>query len=173
MTPLLQKRTISFVALIFWSQFSCYHLHIWYCKGEVFAKDTLPICDFSYVLMRLGYRGGGSFQSFSRSVIFPIFHTCKGTGHLLNIMFIFVRCRHSWNAVTCDKYECQLKYVNYTFAKSNFPVREKLINGYLVTSQPPHPWSDEWPCVVNFGAKVFGQLYLAMGIECFDIWNKI
>ena len=48
-------------------------------------------------------------------------------------MFIFDRCPRSSAAETPDKYEHDLKYLTYTFAKSKFLVTEKLTNRTLVT----------------------------------------
>ena len=48
-------------------------------------------------------------------------------------MFIFGRCHRSSAAETPGEYECNLRYLNYKFAKLKFPVLDKLINGALVT----------------------------------------
>ena len=45
-------------------------------------------------------------------------------------------CHRSWAAETPDKYECDWKYLSYTFAKSKFPVTEKSTNWALVTPTP-------------------------------------
>ena len=57
---------------------------------------------------------------------------------LHDIKFIFDRCHHSWAVETPAKYEHDWKYMylTYTFAKSKFPVTEKLTNGALVTPTP-------------------------------------
>ena len=60
-------------------------------------------------------------------------------GNLYDITFKFDKCHRSWAAETPDKHECDLKYLTYTFAKSQFPVTEKLMIGALMT--PPQVWS--------------------------------
>ena len=47
-------------------------------------------------------------------------------------MFMFDGCHHSWAAEILDKYENDWKYLTYVFAKSKFPVTEKLRNRALV-----------------------------------------
>ena len=55
---------------------------------------------------------------------------------MYDINFIFGRCHRSWAAETPGKYEHDWKYLPYTFAKSNFPITEKLTNWALVTPTP-------------------------------------
>ena len=45
-------------------------------------------------------------------------------------------CHRSWAAETPGKYEHDWNYLTHTFAKSKFPVTEKLANGALVTPTP-------------------------------------
>ena len=68
--------------------------------------------------------------SFLSLVIFPIFQNDYNIDVLYEILLIFDRCHHSWWS---DKYEHDWKYVTYTFAKSKFPVTEKLLNKAFVT----------------------------------------
>ena len=51
-------------------------------------------------------------------------------------MFIFNSCHHSLAVVTSVKYECDLKHIIYTFAKSKIALTEKLMNGASVTPTP-------------------------------------
>ena len=80
---------------------------------------------------------GGSYEAnFLRSVIFPNFPNDENSGYLNDIKLIFGRCHRSWAAETPGKYEHDWKYLTYNFAKSKFPVTEKLTNGALVTPTP-------------------------------------
>ena len=81
-----------------------------------------------------GPRSGGYY--FLCSVIFPIFPNDKNNGYLYDIKFIFGRCHRSWAAETPGKYEHDWNYLTYTFAKSKFPVTEKLVNEALVAPTP-------------------------------------
>ena len=89
----------------------------------------------SHVMTKFGSWGGGYKADFLRSVIFPIFHNNQNNGYLYDITFLFDRCHRSWAAETPDKYEHGWKYLTYTFAKSKFPIIDKLTTGALVT--PP------------------------------------
>ena len=60
----------------------------------------------------------------------------QNSSYLHDIKFIFGRCHRSWAAETPGKYEHDQNYLTYTFAKSKFPVTEKLANGALVTPIP-------------------------------------
>ena len=55
---------------------------------------------------------------------------------ILNITFIFGRCRRSSAAVTPVKYGCDSKNLTCTFAMSKKLLTEKLTNGALVTPTP-------------------------------------
>ena len=46
------------------------------------------------------------------------------------------RSYSSWAVETPDKYDHEWKYLTYIFAKSNFPLTEKLLNGALATPTP-------------------------------------
>ena len=72
-------------------------------------------------------RVGGTEPIFS--VIFPFFPNDQNSGNLYDIKFIFGRCHRSWAAETPGKCEHDWNYLNYNFAKSKFPVTEKLANG--------------------------------------------
>ena len=67
------------------------------------------------------------------SLFFP---NDQNSGYLYDIKFIFGRCHRSWAAETPGKYEHDWNYLTYAFAKSKFPVTEKLANGALVTPIP-------------------------------------
>ena len=45
----------------------------------------------------------------------------KITGYLYSITFIFDRYHCSWAAGAPDEYECDSKYLTYTFVKSKIP----------------------------------------------------
>ena len=85
-----------------------------------------------------GTWGGGYWTNFLRSVNLLIFQHCQNTGYLLNIIFIFDRCRRSSAAVTPVKYECDANNLTGTFARSKILLTEKLTNRALVT---PTPWA--------------------------------
>ena len=86
-------------------------------------------------------QGWGLLSQFSPFRYFPIFPNDQNSGYLYDIKFIFGRCHRSWAAETPGKYEHDWTYLTYTFAKSKFPVTEKLANGTLVTPFPgPNGW---------------------------------
>ena len=80
--------------------------------------------------------GGGYEDNFLRSVIFHIFQHHQNRSWLLNITFIFGRCRHSSAAVTPVKYECDSNNLVGTFARSKILLTEKLTNRALATPTP-------------------------------------
>ena len=105
----------------------------WYCYHPVFT--------YIYVVTRNGLGcgidlGWGYFTKFLCSVIFQIIHNHQNADYLYSIPFISDRCHCSWVAVTLDKFECDLRYLTYTFAKSKFPIMKKLTKGALVTITP-------------------------------------
>ena len=55
---------------------------------------------------------------------------------MLDIAFIFDRCRRSSAAMTPVKYECDLKNITCTFARLKILLTEKLTKGALVTPTP-------------------------------------
>ena len=69
-------------------------------------------------------RGVGWWANFHRSVIFPIFHHCQNTGWLLNIAFIFDRCRRSSAAAPPVKYRCDSYDLRGTFARLKYCLRK-------------------------------------------------
>ena len=69
---------------------------------------------------------GVTLNTFSHSVIFPIYQNYQNTFIQFNITFIFDKCHHSWAVETPDKYECDLKHLTNIFAKSTFPIMKKL-----------------------------------------------
>ena len=81
-------------------------------------------------------QGWGLISQFSPFLFFPFFPNDQNSGNLYKIKFIFGRCHRSWAAETPGKCEHDWNYLNYTFAKSKFPVTEKLANGALVTPTP-------------------------------------
>ena len=87
----------------------------------------------------VGVCGGGGWwllRQFLYSVIFTIFQNDQNIGSLYNVTFISDRCHSSRAAETPDKYEGDLKYLFYTFAKYIIQANEKLANGAL---SPPNP----------------------------------
>ena len=81
--------------------------------------------------------GVGVTKSISSvKLISRFFHHYRNTWYLLNIMFIFDRCRHSSAAATPVKYECDANNLTGTFARSKILLTEKLTNGALVTPTP-------------------------------------
>ena len=68
--------------------------------------------------------------------IFSIFQNYQNTCYIHDVTFIFDRCRRSRAAETPGTYERDLKYIAYTFTKSNISVTEKLTNGTLVIPTP-------------------------------------
>ena len=63
---------------------------------------------------------------------------------MYDIQFTFGRYHRSWAAETPGKYDHDWNYLAYTFAKSKFPVTEKLANGALVTPIPEQHHIDEY-----------------------------
>ena len=89
--------------------------------------------------MPLNFSGPGvgvTKAIFSVPLFSHFFPNDQNSGYLYDIKFIFGWCHRSWAAVTPGKYEHDWKYLNYIFAKSKFPVTEKLTNGALVTPTP-------------------------------------
>ena len=84
-------------------------------------------------MRHLGWRLLSQFSPFR---YFPIISELWNAGHPYDITFIFDRCHRSSAAETPDNYERNLRYLTYTFAKSWFPVTEKLTNGALVNPTP-------------------------------------
>ena len=80
--------------------------------------------------------GGGYKANFLGSVIFWFFQYYHNTRYILNITFIFDRCRHSSAAVAPVKYKCDLNNLRGTFARTKILLTEKLTNGALVTPTP-------------------------------------
>ena len=72
---------------------------------------------------------------FSVPLFFQFFRIIK-TLYLHDITLLFDRCHRSWAAGAPDKYECDWKYLTYTFAKSKSPVTEKSTNGAFGTPTP-------------------------------------
>ena len=81
-------------------------------------------------------RGGGYLANFLRSVIFLIFQYYQNTRYLLQIKFIYDRCRRSSAAGAPVKYTCDSKNLKGTFAISKILLVEKLTNEALVTPTP-------------------------------------
>ena len=97
-----------------------------------------PIYGMAFFILRWA-QGWGLISQFSPFRYFPIFFpNDQNNGYLYDIKFIFGRCHRSWAAETPGKYEHGWNYLTYTFAKSKFPVTEKLANGALVTPIPGH-----------------------------------
>ena len=64
--------------------------------------------------------------------LFSIFSLyCRNARCMLNIKFVFDRCRHRWADVTPVKCEIILMYLTGTFAKSETHLTEKVTNGTL------------------------------------------
>ena len=62
-------------------------------------------------------RGGGHYSKSIPFIMFPVFQNYGNTCYLLNITFIFDRCRHSLAVVTPVNYECDLKNLISIFAR--------------------------------------------------------
>ena len=67
---------------------------------DIWLHNDILISILARFNMAWSHRGGGYETNFLRSVNFPIFHHCRNTGYLLNIMSIFDRCRRSSAVVT-------------------------------------------------------------------------
>ena len=80
--------------------------------------------------------GGGYKANFLRSVIFRIFHYYHNTRFLLNITFIFERCRRSSDAEVPVKYKCDSNNLRGSIGRSKILLTEKFTNGGLVTPTP-------------------------------------
>ena len=79
---------------------------------------------------------GVTKPTFSVPLFSQFFRMIKTFSYLYDIKFIFGRCHRSWAAETPGKYEHDWNCLTYTFAKSKFPVTEKLAIGALVTPSP-------------------------------------
>ena len=110
-------------------------------------------------------RGGAYYANFLRSVIFPFFPNDQNSGYLYDIKFIFGRCHRSWAAETPGKYEHDWNYLTYTYAKSKFPVMEKLANRALVTPVPAW-WGivQRWCCPWKHN-KIISQFELWLNYD--------
>ena len=86
-------------------------------------------------------QGWGLLGRFPPFLDFPNVSTTLNRRYLLNITLIFDRCCRSSAAVTPVKYECDLKNVTGTYARSKILLTEKLTNGALVTPTPDVPVS--------------------------------
>ena len=73
---------------------------------------------------------------FSVPLFSHFFPNDQNSDYLYDIKFIFDSCHRSWAAETPGIYEHDRNYLTYTFAKTKFPVTEKLANGALVTPIP-------------------------------------
>ena len=62
-------------------------------------------------------RGGSNYANLFLSIIFPVFHNHKDTSYMLNITFIFDRCRHSLAVATPVKYECDSNNLPVTWGR--------------------------------------------------------
>ena len=80
--------------------------------------------------------GWGLLSQFPPFRYFPNFSVSSNTRYLLNIAFIFDRCRRSWAAVAPVKYKCDSNNLRGTFARTKILPTEKLRNGALVTPTP-------------------------------------
>ena len=80
--------------------------------------------------------GGGYKANFLRSVIFRILQYYHNTCYLLNITFIFDRCRRSSAVVAPVNYKCDSNNLRGSFGRSKILLTEKLTNGALVTPTP-------------------------------------
>ena len=75
----------------------------------------------------------GLLSQFPPFRYFPIYcQNRQKTRQLLNIRFIFGRCRRSSAAVTLGQYGCDWNNSIYTFARSKILLTDKLANGALV-----------------------------------------
>ena len=101
--------------------------------------------------------GVGVTKPFSSVPLFSeIFNIIK-THYVLNIKFIFGRCRRSQAAVTPGKYECDSKNLRDTFVRSKILLTEKLTNGALVIPTLNGYCSCESPymqCIVSIPSPI-------------------
>ena len=65
-----------------------------------------------------------------------IFQNNRTDVYLYDITFTLDRCHRSWAAETHGKYEGDWNYITYPFAKSKFPIMEKLMKGASVIPTP-------------------------------------
>ena len=99
------------------------------CSGTRFLHNSV----LQTLILDLGW---GLLNQFPPFRYFPNFQNRQNTCQLLNITFIFGRCRRSSAAVTSVKYECGWNNLTCTFARSKILLKEKLTNGALVTPTP-------------------------------------
>ena len=64
--------------------------------------------------------GGVYWAIFLRSIILWILQYCQNTRWLLNIIFLFGRCRRNWAAATPIKYEWDSQNLTYFYRIENF-----------------------------------------------------
>ena len=81
--------------------------------------------------------GWGLLSQFSPFRYFPHFRYCQNKRWLLNIAFIFGRCRRSSAAMAPVKYECDWDNLTGAFTRSKILRTEKLTNGDLVFKVDP------------------------------------
>ena len=98
---------------------------------------------------------------------FPPFwncHHCQNTLYMLNIAYIFDRCRRSWAAGTPVKYECDSRNLTCTFARSTILLTQKLTNGVLVTPTPVFYYTSNSKINIH-------NLQLIWDADCLTIFN--
>ena len=102
---------------------------VW-CHSLIRHTDILrPI---SWEIISRRHPGVGVTMRISSVPLF-FFQCCQNTRYLLNITFIFDRCRRSSAAVAPVKYKCDSNNLRRTFARSKILLTEKLTKGALVT----------------------------------------
>ena len=112
---------------------------VMWCNNDQVSKVTMvtqPMVS-SVPLIHQFFKGWSPSISCSYltdvAAISPVFQNHQNTGYPYDITFIFQRCHRSLAMVTFVKYECDLKNITSTFARSKIYLTEKLMNGALVT----------------------------------------
>ena len=79
-----------------------------------------------------------------RSVILQFFQHCQNTRHLLNITFIYDRCRYRWAAVAPVKYKYDVNYLWGTFCDKKIAYGEINERIFLATTFSPFHLRRAW-----------------------------
>ena len=108
-------------------------------RVKTYVPRQLVFIDTMYQPIYFIHPGVGLLSQFPPFRYFPCFQNDQNISYLLNITFIFDRCRHSLAAVTLIKYECDLKN-KYFWNIEN--IHNKEIHG---SCSNPHPRSTLYP----------------------------
>ena len=141
--------------------------------------DTFTASDQIYIRLSKVCRsvsgpGVGDYKAnFLLSVIFRFFQYYHNTRYLLNITFIFDRCRGSSAVAAPVKYKCDSNNLRDSFGRSKILLTEKLTNGALVTPSPTlrdgvvtsTRFLHRRPLMINRNTPI-----ACSGLRCF--WNR-